>query len=36
MGHLRRRFSDEQIKVLLQSYCQGKIARSDFQEQLGI
>ncbi len=36
MDHLHRRFSDEQVKVLLQSYCQRKITRSDLQEMLGI
>ncbi len=36
MGQLHRRFSDEQVKVLLQSYCQGKIRRADLQEMLDI
>ncbi len=36
MDQLHRRFSDEQVKVLLQSYCQGKIARADLQQMLGI
>jgi len=36
MDHIHRRFSDEQVKVLLQSYSQRKISRSDLQEMLGI
>jgi hypothetical protein len=36
MDQLHRRFSDEQVKILLQSYCQGKIARVDLQQMLGI
>ncbi len=36
MGQIHRRFSDEQVKVLLQSYCQRKITRSDLQDMLGI
>ena len=36
MDQLHRRFSDEQVKVLFQSYCQGKIARADLQQMLGI
>jgi len=36
MDQLHRRFSDEQVKVLLQSYYQGKIARADLQEMLGV
>jgi len=36
MDQLRKRFTAEQIKVLLQGYCQGNIARTDLQELLGI
>jgi hypothetical protein len=36
MGQLHKSFTDEQIKVLLQTYCQGKMGRSDIQEILGI
>jgi hypothetical protein len=36
MDQLHRRFSDEHVKALLQSYCQGKIARADLQQMLGI
>ena len=36
MDQLHRRLSDEQVKVLLQSYCEGKIARTDLQQMLGI
>jgi hypothetical protein len=31
-----RRFTDEQVKVLFQGYCQGQLARIDLQEVLGI
>jgi len=36
MSQLHKRFSDEQIKVLFQSYCQGQIRRADLQEMLRI
>jgi len=36
MGQVHKRFSDEQVRVLFQSYCQRKITRSDLQELLGI
>ena len=36
MGQLHKRFTDEQIKVLLQTYCQGKMRRANIQEILGI
>ena len=36
MGQLHKRYTDEQIKVLLQGYCQGKMSRADLQEMLGI
>lgn len=31
-----KRFTDEQIKVLLQGFCQGSINRADIQKVLGI
>ncbi len=36
MGQLHKRFTDEQIKVFLQRYYQGKMRRADIQEILGI
>ncbi len=36
MDQLHRRWSNEQAKVLLQSYHHGKITRADLQEILGI
>lgn len=36
MDQLHKRFTDEQIKVLLQGYCQGLLARSQVQEMLGV
>ncbi|NIM99379.1 MAG: hypothetical protein GTO24_15285 [candidate division Zixibacteria bacterium] len=36
MGQVHKRFSDEQVRVLFQSYCQRKITRNDLQELLGI
>ncbi len=36
MDQLHGRLSDEQVKVLLQSYYHGKIPRADLQEILGI
>jgi hypothetical protein len=36
MGQLHKRFTDEQIRVLLQGYSQGKLSRADLQEMLGI
>jgi hypothetical protein len=36
MGQLHKSFTDEQIKVLLQTYCQGKMRRANIQEILGI
>ncbi len=35
MSQLHRRFTDEQIKVLFQGYCQGKMTRADIQDMLG-
>jgi hypothetical protein len=36
MGQLHKSFTDEQIKALLQAYCQGKMRRADIQDILGI
>ena len=36
MTQLHRRFTDEQIKVLFQSYCRGQLSRADLQDMLGI
>lgn len=36
MLQIHRRFTDEQVKVLLQGYCQGQLARIDLQELLDI
>ncbi len=36
MSQLHKRFSDEQVRVLFQSYCQGKMSRADIQEMLDI
>jgi len=36
MGQLHKSFTDEQVKVLRQRYCQGKMRRADIQEILGI
>jgi hypothetical protein len=36
MDQLHRRLTDEQIKVLLQSYCRGKMSRAQVQEMLGV
>lgn len=36
MDQLHRRFTDEQIKVLIQGYDQGKMNRVEIQEMLGI
>ena len=36
MSQLHKRFNDEQISVLFQSYCQGHLSRADFQGMLGI
>jgi hypothetical protein len=36
MSQLRKRFTDEQIKVLFQGYCQGLISRADLQEMIGV
>jgi transposase len=36
MIQLHKRFTDEQVRVLLQGYCQGVLARAEIQEMLGI
>ena len=36
MCQIHRRFTDEQVKVLFQGYCQGPLSRADVQELLGI
>jgi len=36
MSHIHRRFSDEQVRVLLQGYCQGQLERGDLQDLLQI
>ena len=36
MAQLHRRFTDDQIKVLLNGYCQGLLKRAEVQEILGI
>ena len=36
MAQIHRRFTVEQVKVLLQGYCQGMIPRVEVQEILGI
>lgn len=36
MTHLHRRFTDDQIKVLLNGYCQGLLGRGEIQEILDV
>jgi len=36
MDQLHRRLTDEQIRVLLKSYCLGKMSRAQVQEMLGV
>jgi hypothetical protein len=36
MSQLHNRFTDEQIRVLFQSYCKGKMSRADVQDILDI
>ena len=36
MGQIHKRFTDEQVRMLLQSYRQGQLSRADVQEMLGI
>lgn len=36
MAQLHKKFSDEQIKVILRNYCSGHISRAAVEELLGI
>ena len=36
MSQLHRRFTDDQIKVLLDGYCQGLLKRAEVQEMLEV
>ena len=36
MSQIHRRFTDEQVKVLFEGYCQGQLARTVLQDLLGI
>lgn len=36
MTQLHRRFTDDQVKVLLHGYCQGLLNRTEVQEMLGV
>jgi transposase len=36
MTQIHKRLANDQVKVLLQGYCQGLLARADIQEMLGI
>jgi hypothetical protein len=36
MTQLHKRFTNDQVRVLFQGYCQGLLARADVQEMLGI
>ena len=36
MSQIHKRFTDEQVNVLFQGYCQGKINRTNIQEMLSI
>ena len=36
MNQIHKRFTDEQVKILFEGYCQGKINRADIQEMLSI
>ena len=36
MTQLHRRFTDDQVRVLLNGYCQGLLKRAEVQEMLGI
>ena len=36
MTHLHKRFTDDQVKVLLGGYCQGLLGRAEIQEMLDI
>ena len=36
MGQIHKRFTDEQVRMLLQSYSKGQLSQGDVQELLGI
>ena len=36
MEHIHKRFTAEQVKVLLKGYCQGALERSAIEETLAI
>ena len=36
MSQIHKRFTDEQVKVMFQGYCQGKMNRADIQAMLSI
>jgi hypothetical protein len=36
MGQIHKRFTDEQVRLLMQSYVQGQLSREEVQELLGI
>jgi hypothetical protein len=36
MTHLHKRFTDDQVRVLLAGYCQGLLGRAEIQEMLDI
>ena len=36
MTQLRIRFTDDQVRVLLNGYCQGLLKRAEVQEMLGV
>ena len=36
MGQIHKRFTTEQVKVLLRGYCQGTLDRSAIEETLGV
>ena len=36
MSQLHKRLTDEQVNILLQGYCQGKMRRIEVQEMLGV
>ncbi len=36
MEHIHKRFTSEQVKVLLKGYCQGTLDRAAIEEVLGI
>ena len=36
MSQLHRRLTDEQVRVLLQSYCQGQLRRAEVRDVLGV